>query len=851
MEENIIQMRYYEDFSPLSSSGTNIKPSLFLIMIITQIFIYLSLKSSKKYNFRMIFIISIFLTLNINGFITIAHGQTINNDDAPNYDEDTIEQLRIAGFYPLSGYLSKFGSSCEAITRVAVNNLNENFLHDKNYEIIFKSYDTSSVSSQGIRSLSTAREDFNMFGILGAFDDLTSSSMALSSTLYLYPQISYGSRANSLSNRTEYPLFARVIPPYNAEGKAISLLIQLYGWKNIGVIYSGDDYGVPTFQSFEQSIISKDIEITSVQYTAGDKRLDSQMQTLRNSICHVIVMFPSTIQDARTILLEAYRYHLIDDNFIWFSGSFASDSSLFYDEDTKQTNYLLKGIASGLTSIKLKGGYGDPFHSFLDEWETLDPKQYSGSGKRSLPLITPYAYDSMDIFVKTFFGGNFEDIFDFFALMKNLTFIGLTGPIEFDSNMNRLAIFDIVNLVNNDDGDHGFIRVGSWFESNSQSNQTQMNENTFGFEFDYKIRFHDGSTQVPDIEVRPKVEYWSCDDHKKQIDLSGKIKLDPSGPDAENIAYFYHCDSFIDCKNFSDESYDCSSSNFLAVFIVFGIITGILICIAILLIPFVIIFGFFIKRIRVRTASPIFLLIIIISIIIGYCSIFSWYGQPNSVACGFQPWLLGLSIHSLIAALCAKNLRIWKIFKTPLKRKKISDSVVILVWFILLIPAVFLLFLWTLISTPTATLVERGDNHLHYVCDTGGFTGPPGGIIFFSIFVSYSGIVLLFGSLVSFLTRNVPSLFNESKLIAISTYNLVILGAIIIPVFFVLLEFNPFIGWIIRTLAILYAFTATLYLMFIPKVWGLLKDRFQDPESYKSQTFTKSGQSGTSATFDA
>merc|ERR1712100_448760 len=199
---------------------------------------------------------------------------------------------------------------------------------------------------------------------------------------------------------------------------------------------------------------------------------------------------------------------------------------------------------------------------------------------------------------------------------------------------------------------------------------------------------------------------------------------------------------------------------------------------------------------------------------------------------------------------CAKNIRIILIFKNPLKRTTISDQMVLLLWLIMVIPAVFILFLWTLISTPTATLVER-DGHEHYICETGGFTGPPGGYVFFGIFVAYVLILLLVGAVISFLTRKVPSLFNESKLIAISIYNLVILAVIIVPVYFVLQNFNPFAGWLIRSLAIIYGFSATLFLMFYPKVYGLVKEGLKDPSGMLTKSKTSGSlETATTGSFD-
>merc|ERR1712084_209304 len=95
--------------------------------------------------------------------------------------------------------------------------------------------------------------------------------------------------------------------------------------------------------------------------------------------------------------------------------------------------------------------------------------------------------------------------------------------------------------------------------------------------------------------------------------------------------------------------------------------------------------------------------------------------------------------------------------------------------------------------------------------------------------MGWTGGLLLFGAFLSIVTRNIPSFFNESKLVAISIYNLGILAIVVIPVFLVLQEFNPFAAWIIRTVAILYAFAATLALQFVPKIFGMIVlDRGRD-----------------------
>jgi len=819
-DSGIVTRNYY-GFNDDSASSTLSPLTSFLFMIIT----FSGFVSSGLFKSNRVLCLSIIVIIGLSANV---------------YAVD----LRIGGFFPMTGTFSESGSSEESAARIAAQLLNEGYLADNDVDIVYQGFNTDSTPGQGIRALTTARREFELFGLIGCHDDLTSGSVALTSTLFFLPQISYASRGNFLSNGDEYPYFARVIPPFASEGTALALLIDQYGWQNVGVIFSADDYGVLNTQAFRNAIPEdNDVKITLTQFTPGTDSLDPQMSVLRNAVVRIIVMFPSNSEDAALIIHEASRYHMIGDNFVWFGGVFASTSEVFYDERSEETDQVVKGLAKGMIGLKLKGGYGEKYENFLDIWENLDPVQYSGAGRHYASLYVAYVVDALELFVRTFVERDFVTLEEFLLETHQVNFTGLTGPVRLNENDDRFGIFDIVNLRNTEEGDHGWVEVGTWFE-------TERNSSNAGFDFNYKVQFHSGSTEVPDVEARPAVKYWSCEDKEFKTDETGKIRLDPPGPDAENIADFYQCDTFIDCKNFSDESYECNSTNYTIAFIIIGVITGLLILFSCALIPVIIVFGYIHKLMRVRSASPPFLMIIITSIIFGYASIYAWFGQPQSVACGFQPWLLGLAVSSMVAALCAKNIRIAIIFRNPLKRKKISDLQVFLIWLVLVIPAVFILFLWTLISTPTATLVER-DGHEHYICETGGFTGPPGGYVFFGIFVAYVLILLLVGAVISFLTRKVPSLFNESKLIAISIYNLVILAVIIIPVYFVLQNFNPFVGWLIRSLAIIYGFSATLFLMFYPKVYGLVKEGLKDPSGMLTKSKTSGSlETATTGSFD-
>jgi hypothetical protein len=123
----------------------------------------------------------------------------------------------------------------------------------------------------------------------------------------------------------------------------------------------------------------------------------------------------------------------------------------------------------------------------------------------------------------------------------------------------------------------------------------------------------------------------------------------PDGDDVKNIKEHYHCDGYIDCSNISDEGKDCDTS-YVVLFIVIGIITGLaILAIFCCCVPFTVVFGWIRPKKRIKSANPLFLLLICASCIVGCASTYAWYGKPQVVACNFQLWLFGLSTMSLIA----------------------------------------------------------------------------------------------------------------------------------------------------------------------------------------------------------
>ena len=586
------------------------------------------------------------------------------------------------------------------------------------------------------------------------------------------------------------------------------------------------------------------IEITTFQQFLPLSEFEADFAIEFNEVirtkARVIIAF--IFSDWEEFIDIAAENNLVGENYVWLVGPSVVEYPFAKPNDN--TRGALGAIEHIDVDEMIK-------NLFLDYWVQSDPNIYPYTGP-DYPNPPELVYSAFDMILLVAQAITYMDeelhLFDsddrviipaetWTSVLRNITFHGVSGLVEFDKDGNRKGSFDVVNYT----PENGWNRIG-YFTND---------EFYYIGDADDTIIWYSNTTEVPNLDIRDPVKYFSCHDKKTKIDEQGYVNLHtPGSKDVDDIDLTYHCDQFLDCENLSDESVDCNP-NALAVHIAFGIITGILIFIALLLLVFVILFGYCLNYHRLRHVSPLFLIIILISVIVGFSSIYAWFGKPSNFSCAVQPWLLGLPAISMISALSVKNFRIWRIFRFPLKRIQISNLEVFIYWVIIMIPAVFIIVLWTIVSTPTASLEDRNDE-LHYVCTTGGFTKEPGGYIFFAIFAAYSLIILLFGGIVSYLARNAPSVFNETKILTISIYNILLLGSVGITVFLTVSPSNPFVGWILRTMFILYVFGATMFLQFAPILFGVFildkgKNKLRNLNLQQAYLSKSSSSSGTSA----
>ncbi|KYR02863.1 G-protein-coupled receptor family 3 [Tieghemostelium lacteum] len=222
----------------------------------------------------------------------------------------------------------------------------------------------------------------------------------------------------------------------------------------------------------------------------------------------------------------------------------------------------------------------------------------------------------------------------------------------------------------------------------------------------------------------------------------------------------------------------------------------------------------------IRSASPIFCILIIMGGIIVYASIILWTVSPTTATCNARYWLVSIGFTTLIGSMVVKNFRIWLIFDNPeLKTIKITN---------------YQLFPWVagllvINALLVAIITASGDLKMVEVMGIDDLTKYQymqvckmnnSGAIALYILLAYFALLLLVGVFVSWKIRIVDiAEFNESKPIANTLYAIsfslfVIVSLVVSPQYYLDQQ-------MILCIAGLFMATAALGILFVPKLYGL------------------------------
>jgi ABC-type branched-subunit amino acid transport system substrate-binding protein len=163
-----------------------------------------------------------------------------------------------------------------------------------------------------------------LVGVIGAYSSDLSKVIADFLRVFEIPQISYGSTASVLSDKTIYSYFFRTVPPDTQQAIAMADICVKLGWKYVITINSYGLYGEKGIEDFRDAANTHEICIAqqlTLSAFPSEQELDELVKKMRDTdrgeeySAHAVVMFID-IRDARMIL-KALKRNKITKRFYW------------------------------------------------------------------------------------------------------------------------------------------------------------------------------------------------------------------------------------------------------------------------------------------------------------------------------------------------------------------------------------------------------------------------------------------------------------------------------------------------------------------------------------------------------
>ncbi|GLJ46345.1 hypothetical protein SUGI_0976910 [Cryptomeria japonica] len=294
------------------------------------------------------------------------------------------------------------------------------------------------------------------------------------------PTLSFGATDPTLSSY-QYPYFFRMTHSDLHGMMAVAAVIGLYGWKDIVVAYTDDDYGrngVAALSDALEDVRAKIVNKIPFSPGVSKRAIESALVQLAvmESRVFVVHMNPDS---GINLFSEALYLGMLNSTYVWIATDWLS--SLL---DSSGLDYDTMNSLQGVLAIRRHIPISDQEHAFTVRWNNLYKARSIDFHLNAFGL---YAYDaiwtiarSIDTFLSkggpvNFTGypqlsnasGNKTElaelkVFEGGPQLRNIllqtNFTGLTGPVKFDETGNLLGTtFQIINIVGT-----GFRKVSYW-----------------------------------------------------------------------------------------------------------------------------------------------------------------------------------------------------------------------------------------------------------------------------------------------------------------------------------------------------------------------------------------------------
>ncbi|CAG9335624.1 unnamed protein product [Blepharisma stoltei] len=377
---------------------------------------------------------------------------------------DKIPLLTICLLYPAHDQDGNTYSGATAIKNgfdLGVKEVNSKGIMG-DYQIIVEYKDTymnKDLAASNIKSLAS----FNILAYVGPYktEESIAYSSAISGTSDPKPLISYGSTWTNLTSTDTYPQFMRLIEADDLEGVALALFIQQIGWKTIGVVYTGDEYGIDVYTSFMSNIktlgitVKNDVDKRKITYNPDlgltSTTKNSVDKVLSNIVRHQIkvIVYIGSYTIGVQVALTAHKKEIYGSDYAWVGPRWLTS------ELTSLITANYKDDASTIYSV-INGAFGLAYRRAIGDTGASFEASYTKAYNSSYSVYGMYAYDAIYLIATTVQsmisnGEDFNSGTDLTKALRSADITGVSGIIKFiDGSNDRSGFgFSVVNMQDN------------------------------------------------------------------------------------------------------------------------------------------------------------------------------------------------------------------------------------------------------------------------------------------------------------------------------------------------------------------------------------------------------------------
>ncbi|KAJ3181299.1 hypothetical protein HDU85_003605 [Gaertneriomyces sp. JEL0708] len=246
----------------------------------------------------------------------------------------------------------------------------------------------------------------------------------------------------------------------------------------------------------------------------------------------------------------------------------------------------------------------------------------------------------------------------------------------------------------------------------------------------------------------------------------------------------------------------------------------------------------------IKSASPVFCILIIAGCALGMLDAFMHLDIPNATMCILQPMLVAVAFTLSMGNLVVKTARVHLVFNHPLLARRLQwllhDSFLVGVSAVAVAMDLIVLIAWFLKDRPRPLLLEDINGRTYWGCDSLDMMTSK---VASGILASYNGLWLLAGIYSAYQVRNVKSAYNESQHIIPCIYIILLGSAILLAVNYAGSLFTYQVRVLFVSFLLCVCGTLVIGQLFIPKVIALRNRSTEGEKPDKLHSLTTSANS--------